>query len=86
MTGAQLSLFIPADLNNAGRERPDGLDETVLEGKKMDSSFPEGFWHPYGRGSPMPNSRVVCLNADTLGQARCLPRLNSAGTVPIMWP
>ena len=53
----------------AGRERHDGLDETTLSGTEEDSSFPSGFWHPYGRGNDkLPPSRVVCLSADVIAQ------------------
>jgi hypothetical protein len=52
----------------AGRERPDGNDETVLEGTKEDSCFPNGFWHPYGRGANMPPTRVVCLAPEAVAQ------------------
>lgn len=52
----------------AGRERPDGNDETVLEGQKEDSCFPNGFWHPYGRGANIPPTRVVCLAPEAVAQ------------------
>ena len=53
----------------AGRERPDGNDETALEGTEEDSSFPAGFWHPYGRGNDaLPPSRVVCFSPEALAQ------------------
>ncbi len=53
----------------AGRERPDGNDETELDGTEEDSSFPAGFWHPYGRGNDqLPPSRVVCLSSEAVAQ------------------
>lgn len=53
----------------AGRERPDGNDETALEGTEEDSSFPAGFWHPYGRGNDaLPPSRVVCFSPEAVVQ------------------
>ncbi len=52
----------------AGRERADGNDETVLEGTKEDSCYPNGFWHPYGRGANMPPTRVVCLAPEAVAQ------------------
>ena len=53
----------------AGRERSDGNDETVLDGTEEDSSFPAGFWHPYGRGNDqLPPSRVVCLSSEAIAQ------------------
>ena len=53
----------------AGRERPDGNDETALEGTEEDSSFPAGFWHPYGRGNDaLPPSRVVCFSPEAVAQ------------------
>ena len=52
-----------------GRERPDGNDETTLEGTEEDSSFPAGFWHPYGRGNDaLPPSRVVCFSPEAVAQ------------------
>jgi hypothetical protein len=54
---------------SAGRERPsDGNDETTLEGTKEDSSFPAGFWHPYGRGANVPPTRVVACSPEFLAQ------------------
>ncbi len=55
-------------LVSAGRERPDGNDETSLEGTKEDSCFPNGFWHPYGRGANIPPTRVVCLAPEAVAQ------------------
>lgn len=52
----------------AGRERGDGNDETVLEGTRKDSSFPNGFWHPYGRGANVPPTRVVAFAPEALAQ------------------
>ena len=53
----------------AGRQRPDGNDETALEGTEDDSSYPAGFWHPYGRGNDaLPPSRVVCFSSEAMAQ------------------
>lgn len=40
----------------------------VLEGTEEDSSFSNGFWHPYGRGANVPPTRVVCLSPEALAQ------------------
>jgi len=33
-----------------------------------DSCYPNGFWHPYGRGANIPPTRVVCLAPEAVAQ------------------
>ena len=73
---------------SAGRERPDGNDETTLEGTEEDSSFPAGFWHPYGRGNDsLPPSRVVCFSPEAVAQVTLqFPSLNVMATAQVQSP
>ena len=67
----QVPTTLPAILIMAlcqGAEREDGNDETELSGLKSDSSFSDGWIHPFGRHHSLPDARMIAFDSSSIVQ------------------